>query len=175
MTKLQTICLLGLTLLMATSLPSQAGRKSGVQLSLVPPIQLFNEIDEVVGARLGVIADNERMSGCDLSLVNMTADRFVGAEFGILNYSRMDTFGLQFGPVNHAGMIKGCQFGLVNHTRELRGVQFGVINRAGANRMLQLGVINFGENAKGWQFGLFNFNTYYNAGLPVMMIINGSF
>lgn len=154
---------------------AQAAEKRGVQLSLVSSIQLFEKNYNVVGARFGFIDDNKRMTGFDFAGANLTEEVFKGVGVGVLNYSRQETYGLQLGAFNHAGSINGCQLGLINHAGDLRGLQVGLLNRSGANRFLQFGVINIGENATGWQLGVFNINSYWNAGLPAMILLNGPF
>jgi hypothetical protein len=116
-----------------------------IQLSLVTPIQIFPEEDEIAGIRLNLIyGRNTSVTGVDLGLVNhctggiskgfqhglvsiVDAD-FVGWQNSAVNLTRGDFEGLQWGFMNYAGHANGLQLGIVNYAQRLKGLQIGFVN-----------------------------------------------
>jgi len=116
-----------------------------IQLSLVTPIQIFPETDDIAGIRLNLIyGRNVSVTGVDLGLINhctggvskgfqhglvsiVDAD-FVGWQYGGVNVARGDFEGLQWGFMNYAGYANGLQLGFVNYAERLQGLQIGLVN-----------------------------------------------
>ncbi len=154
---------------------AMAGKRQGLQVSLVPSVQVFSESSEVSGVRINIIGSNLSMRGADLGLVNLTDQVFIGAGFGIANSVKTDALGLQVGGYNYAGTMRGVQCGAYNKALTLNGVQIGLVNHSVENNLLQAGLVNVANNREGWQIGVMNFNTDVNATLPGMIFVNGSF
>ena len=154
---------------------SEAGQRKGVNLALVPSVQIFNDQAEVTGMRINFVGSNISMTGLDIGVVNMVKNRFSGAAFGIGNSVTGYAKGLQMGCYNFAGESHGLQLGVLNRSAKLEGVQFGIANYANENNRLQFGFINIANNHLGWQIGLMNFNTEPSASFPGMIFVNGSF
>ncbi|MDE0838764.1 MAG: hypothetical protein OSB41_06870 [Kiritimatiellae bacterium] len=154
---------------------SEGGQRKGLNLALVPSVQIFNDHSEVKGARLNVIGDNRAMTGFDLGLINLTDERFVGAAIGLANSVKGQATGFQGGLFNFAGQMRGMQLGLSNRAIKLDGLQLGFANYAHENNWLQFGVVNIANNRQGWQIGLMNFNLEPTASFHGMIFVNGAF
>ncbi|MCA9400744.1 MAG: hypothetical protein KC713_03895 [Candidatus Omnitrophica bacterium] len=101
-----------------------------VQVSLVTPIQIVNEVEGIKGVRLNLIYGyNDHVYGVDVGLVNKTD-----------------------------GMMKGVQVGLYNNNYETKGVQFGIINRTDWLDGLQFGLVNIHAEGKYGVLPIFNFS-----------------
>jgi hypothetical protein len=116
-----------------------------IQLSLVTPLQIFPEEDDIAGIRFNLIyGRNVSVTGVDLGLINhctggvskgfqyglvgiVDAD-FVGWQYGAVNVTRGDFEGLQWGFMNYAGRANGLQLGIVNYAERLKGLQIGIVN-----------------------------------------------
>ena len=155
-------CVVFLALLILGSSPVLAEERP-IQLSLVTPIQIFPEEDDITGLRLNLIyGRNVSVTGVDLGLVNhCTGGVSTGIQHGLVNVTDTD--------------FVGWQDGLVNVTRnDFQGLQWGFLNYAGYANGLQLGFINYAERMKGLQIGLVNI-IKYGGQFPVFPIINWSF
>jgi hypothetical protein len=139
----------GLACLVSTALlilvPTVGAEERPVQLSLVTPVQIFPEEDDIAGIRLNLIyGRNASVTGVDLGLINhctggvskgfqhglvgiVDAD-FVGWQYNAVNVTRGDFEGLQWGFMNYAGHANGLQLGFVNYAERLNGLQIGLVN-----------------------------------------------
>ena len=75
------------------------GPATGLQLSLFPPAQIFNESYDVSGLRLNLIyGRNQNVRGLDI---------------GVVNQATGEAEGLQLGLVNIAGGLRGVQISAI--------------------------------------------------------------
>ena len=134
-----------------------------IQLSLITPVQIFPEEDNIAGVCLNLIyGRNSSIRGLDFGLVNhSTSGISMGWQTGLVGIVDADFVGLQDNAVN---MVKS----------NFKGLQWGVVNYAKAARGLQLGVVNYAERMYGLQIGLVNIITR-DSDVPVLPIINWSF
>ena len=137
------VCLIAAVLLLPA--PSVRADERPIQLSLVTPLQIFPEEDDITGIRFNLIyGRNGSVTGVDLGLINhctggvskgfqhglvsiVDAD-FVGWQNSVVNVTHGDFEGLQWGFMNYAGHANGLQLGIVNYAERLKGLQIGVIN-----------------------------------------------
>jgi hypothetical protein len=154
---------------------SHAGQRKGLNVALVPSVQIFNDHSEVKGARLNIIGDNLAMTGLDLGLINLADERFMGAALGLGNSVKGQATGFQGGLFNFAGEMRGMQLGVLNRSNKLQGLQLGFDNYAHENNWLQIGAVNIANNRQGWQIGLMNFNMEPTASFHGMIFVNGAF
>ena len=141
------------------------GPATGLQLSLFPPAQIFNESYDVSGLRLSLIyGRNQNVRGLDLGLVNEAKGEAEGLQLGLVNLAG-SLRGVQISAINSATDAEGgaFQLGVFNRSETFRGFQCGVFNMTGEMQGLQLGLINFCENTSGVQIGLLNFITQSEA------------
>lgn len=111
----------------AFGLRAQAG--TPLQIALVHPVQLVDDLEDVNGLRLNVIyGDNFNVSGLDLGLVNKVTG---------------DQKGVQIGLFNDAYSATGLQVGLFNRTEWLDGVQIGLVNIHKNGKYEFLPIVNF--------------------------------
>ncbi len=160
----KTIVIVGLALLaLGLAGPSGHAESKPVQLSLLAPIQLFNENQPISGIRLSLLyGKNVAVTGLDWGLVNhTTTGKFAGAQFGLVGLADSRFVGFQDNFVNIAKQdFEGFQWGFVNHAHYANGFQLGIVNYAGSMKGLQIGLVNI--IGQGGQF-------------PVFPIINWSF
>ncbi|MFC2132978.1 LA_2272 family surface repeat-containing protein [Bacteroidota bacterium] len=158
------ISFLMLTLLLTFSINSNlSAQTSPVQISILAPIQLFNEDTSIEGLRLSLLyGKNYNMTGFDLGLVSHTTGEFKGVQFGFLGISDSDFTGWQDNSINWTkGKFKGLQFGIVNYAKSMSGVQFGLVNYTMyMDKGLQIGLINIIKE---------------NGAFPFFPIVNWSF
>jgi len=125
--------------------PSAMATERPIQLSLVTPIQIFPESDDITGIRFNLIyGRNTSVTGLDLGLINhctggvskgfqyglvsiVDAD-FVGWQNSVVNVTHGDFEGLQWGFMNYAGYASGLQLGFVNYAERMNGLQIGLVN-----------------------------------------------
>ena len=154
-----------------------AQKSKPVQVSIINPVQLFNEDTSIKGIRLNLLyGKNESMHGLDVGLVNQVGNGgFKGMQYGFVNITDAEAKGLQLGVVNfNKGNTVGLQWGGVNTSPDMKGFQYGVVNHAGNMRGFQLGFINYAEAMdKGLQIGLLNI-IREGGKFPVFPIINWS-
>ena len=135
---------------------------------------------------IGANRTRERFDGLGIALVYNYANSLAGMELGFANVVERESYGVQLGAWNHAGVgygeqrgivntagyCAGLQDGLFNWSDDLAGAQYGVINIAynemfgaqfgalwncvDAGYGVQLGIINAADYFAGLQFGLFN-------------------
>jgi len=145
MSKQPVLTLVFIALAMLILTPSAGADERPVQLSLVTPIQIFPEEDDITGIRFNLIyGRNATVTGLDLGLANhctagvskgfqhglvgiVDAD-FVGWQNSVVNVTHGDFEGLQWGFMNYAGHASGLQLGIVNYAERLHGLQIGFIN-----------------------------------------------
>lgn len=165
---------IGLTIPVAS--PAEEGT-TFIQLSLVPPVQLFDRTYAVHGFRLNLIAgENREVSGFDLGFVNYVKGDFKGYGLGLVNIAGGKMSGFQEGPLAKAdGLMTGLQLGVLtwadqngtgvqglgfNYCREeIEGMQVGLVNIAGSLHGFQLGLVNKTVGLRGIQIGLLNIAT----------------
>lgn len=146
--RLLTVLLIALVAVtLAAPVAAQDGADKGrpIQLSLITPIQIFNEDVPITGIRVNLLYGRQSsVVGLDIGLVNHTTSgvskglqyglvgindaRFVGWADHFVNISKSDFEGLQTGFVNSANHCSGLQFGFVNYARTMKGLQIGLIN-----------------------------------------------
>lgn len=132
-----------------------------VNLSLVTPIQVFNESEAIVGFRFNLFYGRQAsMTGLDLGLVNHVTGDLRGVQWGLANIVEGSGMGWQWGAVNYTrGSFVGAQTGAFNYAGTMKGLQFGLVNWAGSmQKGIQIGLANIIER-DGW--------------LPFMVIVNG--
>lgn len=140
-----------------------AQEKRPVQLSLVTPIQIFNENDPISGIRLSLLYGRSvSVTGLDWGLVNHTTTGISkGVQFGLVGMADADFVGWQDNFVNVVkGNMEGFQWGFVNYANYANGLQLGFVNYARSMKGLQIGLVNIIK--QGGQF-------------PVFPIVNWSF
>ena len=179
-TKFASKFLIGIFVLTFGLLSEQAvaQKSKPVQVSIINPVQLFNEDASIKGIRFNLLyGKNRTMHGLDVGLVNQVGEgSFKGMQYGFANITDASAKGLQLGVVNfNKGSMTGLQWGGVNTTKEMKGFQYGVVNHAGTMRGFQLGFVNYAEVMdKGLQIGLINI-IREGGKFPVFPVINWSF
>ncbi|MCB2231537.1 hypothetical protein KQH82_12535 [bacterium] len=155
------VCTCGLTLF-AGPANAQENTKP-LQLSLLAPVQLFDESNAIAGIRLSLLyGRNVSVSGLDWGLINHTTEgRSMGVQFGLVGLADGDFVGWQDNFVN---VIKG----------DFEGFQWGAVNYANNGSGLQLGLVNYARTMKGLQIGLVNI-IKQGGQFPVFPIVNWSF
>ncbi len=134
-----------------------------IQISLVTPIQIFPEEDDIKGVRLNLLyGRNASITGLDIGFVNHTTSGVSkGWQMGFLGLSDSDFTGWQGNSLNIVkGDFKGLQLGVVNYAKFAEGVQIGLVNYVESMHGLQIGALNIIREG-----GL----------LPVFPIVNWSF
>jgi hypothetical protein len=137
------------------------GPATGLQLSLVTPVQIFPETFAVSGLRINLIfGRNRALRGLDLGTVNEVTERVEGVQLIGVNLAG-DLAGLQIGLFNSAATSEAgcCQLGAINILRgeDSQGTMLGFLfNKADGLRGLQLGLINICNTLDGCQLGLIN-------------------
>ena len=141
--------------------PLGSAPATGLQLALIPPVQIFPQDYDVSGLRLSLLyGRNGNVRGLDLGPINQVTGEMEGLQFGLANIAD-SARGVQFAAVNLIHDAEGgiFQLGAFNKAETMRGFQFGFINIASEAQGLQLGVFNFCETTSGVQIGLLNFIT----------------
>ncbi len=144
------------------------GPATGLQLSLVTPVQIFAESFAVSGLRINLIfGRNRALRGLDLGTVNEITERVEGMQLGVSNLAG-DVTGLQFGFFNSATTSEAgcCQLGTINILggEDSQGVMLGLLfNKADNLRGFQFGLINICNTLDGCQLGLINIITQSEA------------
>ncbi len=134
-----------------------------IQLSLFSPVQLVPEASAIAGVRLSLIyGKNTHVTGLDWGLVShCTSGMSKGVQFGLVGFVEADFMGWQNTVVNYTkGNFEGFQWGFVNYAGHANGFQLGFVNYAMTMHGLQIGLVNIIK--QGGQF-------------PVFPIINWSF
>jgi hypothetical protein len=141
---------------------SDIGPATGLQLSLVTPVQIFPETFAVSGLRINLIfGRNRALRGLDLGIVNEITERVEGMQLAVASNLAGDLAGLQIGLFNSAATSEAgcCQLGAINILRgeDSQGVMLGVLfNQADNLRGFQFGLINICNTLDGCQLGLIN-------------------
>ncbi len=166
-----------LTAVAALALSSTvASADTALELGLITPIQITDDITSVRGLRIGIIyTENADVTGLDinviagrvrgdftglqLSLINIIDGNMTGVQFGGVNIVQGEATGAQFGFVNYDNMGNGAAFGVVNYATSYHGLQFGFVNYARELEGLQIGLINIAKNSELYQvLPILNFN-----------------
>lgn len=127
-----------------------------IQLSLFSPIQLVPEEDAVSGVRLSLLyGRNKYVTGFDWGFVShSTSGMSKGAQFGGVGLVEADFMGWQSNVVNITkGNFEGFQWGFVNYAGHASGFQLGLVNYAVSMKGLQIGLVNIIK--QGGQFPIF--------------------
>lgn len=151
-----------------------AAQEHPFQISLVTPIQIFPEEDEIRGVRLNILyGRNASVTGLDVGLINTTTREFLGLQVGIVGVSQGSFTGVQYNwLVNRLdGHLEGVQLGVVNSVEDGRGVQLSGVSHARNFRGLQIGWVNYAESIDGVQIGLVNI-IKHGGQFPVMVLVN---
>lgn len=143
---MKAIRILPITLLalLVASGASAEGDKP-INLSLFPPVQIFDESTSITGLRLGVYSYNADVTGLDVGIVQRTSGHMKGVQWAAvglahggftgwqnswINYAEAASTGFQWGTVNYAETFSGFQLSLVNIAENLNGLQIGIFNLA---------------------------------------------
>jgi hypothetical protein len=135
-------------MLVFVSAPAMAQSSKPIQLSLITPVQIFDESIPISGVRLSLLYGRSvSVTGLDWGLVNhTTTGKSMGVQFGLVgiadadymgwqnnwvNVVKNDFEGLQWGAVNYANYASGLQLGLVNYAESMYGLQIGLVNIIG--------------------------------------------
>lgn len=189
---MRKILLVLLGLLFVSSGIAHAEEKA-FNLSLLDPVQVFDNTTDVSGIRLNLLyGRNAGVKGLDLGIgVGRTDTSFSGVGLhyvgnlvkgnsrglqlaNVANVDLGDFNGVQFAGVNYIqGSSVGFQLAYANIVRaNARGVKFGLFNFTKENFTgLQLGIVNIGGLKKGLQIGLININRNKKP-LPFFIIAN---
>lgn len=154
------------------------GPATGLQLSLVTPVQIFPETFAVSGLRINLIfGRNRALRGLDLGTVNEVTERVEGVQLIGVNLAG-DLAGLQIGLFNSASSSEAgcCQLGAINILRgeDSQGTMLGLFNQADGLRGFQFGLINICNTLDGCQLGVINIITQSEA-LMFCPIFNAQF
>jgi hypothetical protein len=132
------------------------------QLALFNPVQIFEEDDDVKGARANVVYGNNRdVSGIDIGFIGRS-ESMTGFQVNA-GYNGSETLdGIQIGSLNEVSYrVRGVQLGgVISYGGEVSGLQIaGAHNRAESITGVQIGgMVNETEELTGVQIGLINFN-----------------
>ena len=153
---------LGMVLVLFSPLELRAAERP-LQLSIITPLQLFPEEDNITLFRFNLIyGRNSSVRGLDLGLINHTTSGISkGIQWGLVSWNEADFVGWQYNMVNATGgNFKGFQRGFINYARSARGLQLGFVNYVESMYGLQIGFANIIREG-----GLF----------PILPIVNFSF
>lgn len=156
-----TASLLLLVFALGTLAPAGASAEERpIQISLLNPVQIFDESDDITGVRLNLLyGRNANVKGIDFgfiaghttgngtglqwNLVNLTDGAFLGWQWGAVNLVGGDFTGLQVGLFNrHRGTGEGLMWGWVNVAENMSGVMVGLVNVTQQMNGLQIGLVN---------------------------------
>ena len=149
-----------LSLVAVVMLCAAAQAAQPIKLSLWGPICIPNG-DTTTGLEIAIGTETQEVKGVQLALIYAQADKFTGAQLGLVNNTN-DGLGIQWGLLNMAQEMKGAQLGWVNWTKgKMTGAQLGIVNYTESMKGLQLGLVNIIKN-----------NTQF---LPVFVFFNFCF
>lgn len=151
------LLLLVMVIFISVPVMGQAKEKP-IQLSIFSPIQLFSEESPIVGLRLSLLyGRNVSVTGLDWGLVNhTTTGTSKGVQFGLVSLVDANFVGFQNSVINITkGDFEGFQWGIFNHANHANGFQLGIVNYAVTMKGLQIGLINIIK--QGGQFPVFPF------------------
>ena len=135
-----------------------------IQIALITPVQIFSEDESISGVRWNILyGRNVTVRGLDFGLINHTTGGLSkGVQFGLVGIVESDFLGWQNNQlVNYTkGDFEGFQWGFFNYAKRASGFQLGFFNYVESMHGLQVGLINVIE--KGGAF-------------PVFPIVNWSF
>lgn len=129
----------------------------GLQLSLFPELQIFDQDVHITGLKLNLIwGYNTAVSGIDLGLFGGAGD-MEGIQVNLINYAHGEAVGLRLGVLNLADDTAGIELGLVNYAAVgSENLRIGLVNVARESKGLHIGLINYTEFMHGVQIGLIN-------------------
>jgi len=84
----------------------------------------------VTGVDLGLFnhCTGGESKGFQYGLVGIVDADFVGWQNNVVNFTRGDFEGLQWGFMNYAGYANGLQLGFFNYAERMKGLQIGLVN-----------------------------------------------
>jgi hypothetical protein len=117
-----------------------------IQIALVTPVQIFPEDESITGVRWNILyGRNVTVRGLDFGLINHTTGGLSkGVQLGLVGVAESDFLGWQHNYlVNYSkGDFEGFQWGFFNYAGQASGFQLGFFNYAGSMHGLQVGLIN---------------------------------
>lgn len=130
---------------------------------------------EITGLDFGIGSTSAAVTGVQLDLLfAQTQYELNGVSMAWVISMANEVRGAQFAMITKSEIMQGAQLGLVNMSRQdLTGVQFGFFNQAEYVKGLQLGFVNYAKNIDGLQVGIVNIAE--NGWFPAMVIANGRF
>jgi len=147
-------------LILVLGAASSMAEPKAFNLSLTPDVAVYDRSQTIEGVTLSVWGENPQSSfalgiangttgksvGFSCGILNY-ADYYKGAQLGLVNYNKDESFGWQgfFGAIVNftTENVKGLQTGVVNYAGRLKGVQFGLVNYAKeGDSSFQIGLIN---------------------------------
>lgn len=162
MSKKHRLLLVAIALILIAS-PALAQPRP-IQIALITPVQIFSEDESISGVRWNILyGRNVTVRGLDFGLINHTTGGLSkGVQFGLVGIVESDFLGWQHNQlVNYTkGDFEGFQWGFFNYAKRASGFQLGFFNYVESMHGLQVGLINVIE--KGGAF-------------PVFPIVNWSF
>ena len=111
---------------------------AGLKLNLV-----YGGNKNITGIDIGFASTGENVSALQLNLIlNQANEQFSGVQLALVNQSECSEW-LSLGVMNvTADRARGIQFGVINSAREMRGVQLGLVNYSEIMTGVQLGLAN---------------------------------
>jgi hypothetical protein len=168
--------LVGLLLLPGLGRAQTAERP--IQISLVNPVQIYDEDTSIRGLRVNILYGRNRdMKGVDIGFIaGHTTGDGKGVQWNLVNITDGMFTGFQWGAVNLiGGQSTAFQLGWFNRTQApSESFQWGLVNVAEDMSGFQLGFVNFARQMHGLQIGLVNI-IQSKEKLPVFPIVNWSY
>ena len=136
---------------------------------------LYGKTSDVVGVDFHILAISEvdNFKGVQFPLLiagaNHINESMTGVSFGVWNWNKGQTTGVNFGTVNITNNVKGANFGFVNYATGHTSFDWSVANISKSSSA-QIGIFNMTDEIKVFQFGLLN--CAKNGFLPCFPIIN---
>ncbi len=136
---------------------------------------LYGKTASVKGVDLHLLAISEvdDFTGLQFPLLiagaNHINNSMTGAAFGVWNWNKGQTTGLNWGAVNITNNVKGANIGAVNISTGDTSFDLSVANISKASSV-QLGIFNMTDEIKGVQIGLLN--CAKNGFLPCFPFVN---
>ena len=117
-----------------------------IQIALITPVQIFSEDESISGVRWNILyGRNVTVRGLDFGLINHTTGGLSkGVQFGLVGIVESDFLGWQHNQlVNYTkGDFEGFQWGFFNYAKRASGFQLGFFNYVESMHGLQVGLIN---------------------------------
>jgi hypothetical protein len=149
--------LLTSALLVLAAASARAEGEKPINLSLFPPVQIFDENTSIAGLRLGVYSYNADVTGLDVGLVQRSSGHLKGLQWAVVGWAEGGFTGWQNSWINFAkGASTGVQTGFVNYVATAEGFQWGGVNYGESFSGLQLSFLNIADELDGLQVGILN-------------------